>query len=55
MPDGSSNVQLGGDVLKIYYPKLTVMCGFERTVSILFNDVSETTILTQTIQAHKVI
>ena len=41
MFDGASNVQLGGDLLNIYDPKLTVMCGIGHTASILFNDVAE--------------
>ena len=53
MFDGSSNVQLGGDMLKIYYPKLTVMFGVEHTVSILFNDVSKIPMVNYMIQAPK--
>ena len=33
MFDGASNVQLGGKLLKVHYPKLTVMRGVEHTVS----------------------
>ena len=50
---GASNVQLGGDPLKNYYPKLTVMHEFNHTVYILFNDVSKIPIATQIIQGHK--
>ena len=32
MFDGASNVQLGGKLLKVHYPKLTVMRGVEHTV-----------------------
>ena len=32
---GASNVQLGGKLLKVHYPKLTVMRGVEHTVNIL--------------------
>ena len=32
MFDGVSNVQLGGKLLKVHYPKLTVMYGVEHTV-----------------------
>ena len=32
MFDGASNVQLLGRLLKVHYPKLTVMCGVEHTV-----------------------
>ena len=31
--DRASNVQLGGKLLKVHYPKLTVMRGVEHTVS----------------------
>ena len=34
---GSLNVQLGGKLLKVHYPKLTVMRGFEHTVLLFFN------------------
>ena len=49
MFDGDSNVQLGGKLLKVHYPKLTVMCGVEHTVSLFFNDVSKIPIVNQTI------
>ena len=32
--DGASNVQLGGDPLNMYDPKLTVMCGIGHTACI---------------------
>ena len=32
MFDGASNVQLAGRLLKVHYPKLTVMHGVEHTV-----------------------
>ena len=32
MFDGSSNVQLGGKLLKVNYPKFTGMCGVEHIV-----------------------
>ena len=35
--DGASNVQLGGKLLKVHYPKLTFMCGVEHTVTLFFN------------------
>ena len=34
MFDGASNVQLGGNLLKVHYPKLTVMRGVEHIVSL---------------------
>ena len=36
---GASNVKLGGRVLKVNYPKLTVIRGVEHTMSLFFNDV----------------
>ena len=38
MFDGASNVKLGGKLLKVHYPKLTVMRGVEHTLSLFFND-----------------
>ena len=55
MFDGASNVQLGGKVLKVHYPNLTVMHGVEYTVLLFFNDVSKTPIVNQMISAHKII
>ena len=53
--DGASNVQLGGKLLKVHYPKLTVMLGVEHTVSLFFNDVSKIPIVNQMFSAHKMI
>ena len=55
MFDGASNVQLGGKLLKMHYPKLTVMRGVEHTVLLFFNDVSKIPIVNQIISAHKMI
>ena len=55
MFDGASNVQLAGELLKIRYPKITVMCGVEHTVSLFFNDVSKIPVVNQMISAHKAI
>ena len=55
MFDGASNVQLGGKLLKVHYPKLTVMPGIEQTVSLFFNDISKITIVNQMIFTHKMI
>ena len=55
MFDGASNVQLGGKLLKLYYPKLTVMSGVEYTVSLFFNDVSMIPIVNQMLFYHKMI
>ena len=55
MFDGASNIQLAGILLKVQYPKLTVICGVEHTVSLFFNDVSKIPIVNQMIYAHKMI
>ena len=55
MFDGASNVQLGGKLLKVHYPNLTVMRGVEHTVSLLFNDVSKIPIVNQIISAQNMI
>ena len=55
MFDGASNVQLGVKLLKVHYPKLTVMRGVEHTVSLFFNDVSKIPIINQMISTHKMI
>ena len=52
---GASNVQLRGKLLKVHFPKLTVMRGVEHALSLLFNDVSKITIVNQMISAHKMI
>ena len=52
---GGSNVQLGGNLLKVHYPKLTVMHVVEHTVLLFFNDVSKISIENQMISAHKMI
>ena len=38
MFDGASNVQLSGELLKIHYPKISVVRGVEHTASLFFND-----------------
>ena len=55
MFDGSSNVQLAGELLQICYPKITVMRGVEHTVSLFFNDVSKIPVVNQMISDHKAI
>ena len=55
MFDGASNVQLGGILLKVHYPKLTFMRDVEHTVSLFFNDVSKIPIVNQMIYSHKII
>ena len=53
--DRTLNVRLSGRLLKVNYPKLTVMHGVEHTVSLFFNGVSKITIVNQMIYAHKII
>ena len=55
MFDRASNMKLVGSILKVYYPKLTVMCGVEHTVSLFFNDFSKIPIVNQNIYPHKII
>ena len=47
---GDLNVQLGGEPLKIHYPKLTTMYGFEHTVYLFLNDVYKMPIVNQIIK-----
>ena len=44
-----------GELLKIHYPKISVLRGVEHTVSLFFNDVSKTPVVNQMITAHKAI
>ena len=53
--NGAPNVQLGETLLKVRYPKLTVMRGVEHTVSSFSNDVTKIPIVNQMIYAHKMI
>ena len=55
MFDRASNVELAGELLKINYPKVSVMRGVEHTVSLFFNDVSKISVVNQMITAHKAI
>ena len=55
MFDGDSNVQLAGEFLKINYPKISLMPGFERSVSLFFNDISKIPVVNQISTAHKAI
>ena len=55
MFDGDSNVQLAGELLKIHYPNISVMCGVEHTVALFFNDFSKIPVTNQMITAHKAI
>ena len=38
MFDGALNLQISGQLIKNYYPNLTVIRGVEHTVSIFLND-----------------
>ena len=53
MFDGASNVQLAGELLKIHYPKITIIRGVEHTVSLFFNDVFKIPVVNQMVTAHK--
>ena len=55
MFDGASNVQIAGELLKMNYPKISVMRGVEHTVHLLFNNVSKIPVVNQMITAHKAI
>ena len=48
-------MQLLGRLLKVHYPKLTVIRGVEHTVLLFFNDVSKTPIVNKMISDHKMI
>ena len=50
---GSLNVQIGGELLKIHYPKISVMCGVEHTVYLFLFDVPKIPGSNQMITAHK--
>ena len=52
---GSSNIQLGGELLIIHYPKISVMHGVEQTVYLFLNDVPNVLSVNHMITAHKVI
>ena len=55
MFDRASNVQLGGKLMKVHDPKLTVMHGVEQKVSLFFNDMFKIPIVNQMIVSQKVI
>ena len=55
MFDWSSNLQLAGELLKINYPKVSVIRGVEHTVKLFLDDVSKITVVNQMITAHKAI
>ena len=49
MFDGSSNIHLSGELLKMHYPKVSFMRGVEHTVSLFFNDASKMPVVDQMI------
>ena len=55
MFDESSNVQFAGENLKIHYPKISFIGGFEHTISLFFSDVSKIAVVNKMITAHKTI
>ena len=55
MFDGASNVQIGGELLKINYPKISVIRGVEHTVSLFLNNFTKISVVNKTITAHKTI
>ena len=55
MFDGASNVQLSGRLLKVHYPKLTVLRAVAQTVPLFCNHVSKVPIVNQMIYAHNMI
>ena len=52
---GDLNVQIPGELLKLHYPKFSVMRGVEHTVSLFLNYVSKIPVVNQMITAHKAI
>ena len=50
---GAWNVQLSGELLKVHYPNISVICGVEHTVSLFFNDVNKIPFVNHMITAHK--
>ena len=55
MFDGDSNVQLAGELLKIHYPKFSIMIGVEHTISLFFYDVFKIPVVNRMVTAHKAI
>ena len=50
---GSSDVPIGGELLKIHYPKQTVIRGVRHTVYLFFNDVSKIPVVNKIITVYK--
>ena len=55
MFDGASNIQLGGEHLKMNYAKISVMSGVEHTASLFLNNVTKIPVVNKIITHHKVI
>ena len=55
MFDGALNVQLAGELLKVYYTKVSVIHGFEQTVYLSFIYVSKIPVVNKMVIAHKAI
>ena len=53
MLDRASNVQLGGEIMKTHYPKLTVLSGVEYTLSTFYDDIPKLPIANQITLYHK--
>ena len=53
MFDGATDIQLAGELLKTHYPKVSVMCGVEPTVSLFFNDIYKIPVVNKMITDHK--
>ena len=53
MFDGDLDVQLGGNLMKFCYPKLTVMRGVIHTISLFLNNTPQIKIVNQIITSHK--
>ena len=50
---GALNVHLGGELMKSYSPKLTVIRKVDHTVYSFFNDITKVPMLNNIITAHK--
>ena len=55
MFDGTSNLHLAGELLKINYSKVSVMRGVKNNVFLFFEDVSKIAVVNQMITDHKAI
>ena len=55
MYDVSSNVQLGGELLKTHYPNISGLRGVEHSIFLFLNDFSKIPAVNQIIKSHKAI